>query len=507
MRKLIKYIVFCFLLSALSFQLSAQGIVQNFGAYSITMDSLNTHTGLQNQYLIVYGAHALNDGYGGVFIYDSLSTATEIPFKVIKPTGITTGRWIAVQIAGAGSGDSSIYNNPDFVVINILTIPPSSPSTGDKYLAGIGSAGAWSGQDNDIETWSGSAWTPTVPTKGQLLINGFNDDVLKFDGTNWNVITTTYIFHNKGDNYGPINLTIGNKKNKYFHFLTNNIDRGGFSNAGYFSLYSVRDYVSGDSVLTIHNGEVRRAPASAFSGSGSTNLNIGSAYRWAVPGTNNIKTFRAGLGFILDSSSHTNELTGKVDTAYLNTLYSNAVLRITNSDFSTSVNYVNTSFTGKVPTVYYNNIQRNLYFGTEYDTLSGGGIKLLLWTVASGDYYYISGSNIVANIGGGGGSVAPVQQNYTSGSAVTVTNGVNVLNVNPSSTLSSSTITLPATANTDGTIEIYFGGTLTTGTVVTSLTISPNTGQTIIQAAAPTSASAGESISYRLIGTTWRARF
>jgi hypothetical protein len=269
MRKLIKYIAFCFLLSALTFQLSAQGIVQKFGAYSITMDSLNTHTGLQNQYLIVYGAHALNDGYGGVFIYDSLSTATEIPFKVIKPTGITTGRWIAVQIVGAGSGDSSIYNNPDFVVINILTIPPGSPSTGDKYLAGIGSAGAWSGQDNDIETWSGSAWTPTVPTKGQLLINGFNDDVLKFDGTNWNVITTTYIFHNKGDNYGPINLTIGNKKNKYFHFLTNNIDRGGFSNAGYFSLYSVRDYVSGDSVLTIHNGEVRRAPFSAFSGGAS----------------------------------------------------------------------------------------------------------------------------------------------------------------------------------------------------------------------------------------------
>jgi hypothetical protein len=302
MRKLIKYIVFCFLLSALSFQLSAQGIVQKFGAYSITMDSLNTHTGLQNQYLIVYGAHALNDGYGGVFIYDSLSTAIEIPFKVIKPTGITTGRWIAVQIVGAGSGDSSIYNNPDFVVINILTIPPSSPSTGDKYLAGIGSAGAWSGQDNDIETWSFSAWTPTVPTKGQLLINGFNDDVLKFDGTNWNVITTTYIFHNKGDNYGPINLTIGNKKNKYFHFLTNNIDRGGFSNAGYFSLYSVRDYVSGDSVLTIHNGEVRRAPASAFSGSsGLTDFTSGNLSPLFTTSVAN-HTTTPGLSFSLSNA-------------------------------------------------------------------------------------------------------------------------------------------------------------------------------------------------------------
>jgi hypothetical protein len=183
----------------------------------------------------------------------------------------------------------------------------------------------------------------------------------------------------------------------------------------------------------------------------------------------------------------------------------NTILRITNSDFTTSVNYVNTSLTGKVPYVFYNNVNKYLQFGSDYDTLSGGGIKLLNFTVASGDIYYIIGSNLVANIGGSGGSVAPVQQDYTSGATVTVTNGVDVLNVNPASTLASSTITLPATANTDGFIEIYFGGTLTSGAVVTSLTISPNTGQTIIQAAVPTSANAGEYIKYRLIGTTWRS--
>lgn len=52
-------------------------------------------------------------------------------------------------------------------------------------------------------------------------------------------------------------------------------------------------------------------------GGGNTNSNIGSGYRWAVPGTNNVKTVFGGYAFNWDSTSNTNALTGTVDSAVL----------------------------------------------------------------------------------------------------------------------------------------------------------------------------------------------
>lgn len=50
---------------------------------------------------------------------------------------------------------------------------------------------------------------------------------------------------------------------------------------------------------------------------GATNSNIGAGYRWAVPNTNNIKTSFAGYGILNDSSSNSNAITQKADTATL----------------------------------------------------------------------------------------------------------------------------------------------------------------------------------------------
>lgn len=52
-------------------------------------------------------------------------------------------------------------------------------------------------------------------------------------------------------------------------------------------------------------------------GTGNPNSNIGSFYRWAVPGTNNIKTFAPGYGILIDSTSNANTLTAKVDTSVI----------------------------------------------------------------------------------------------------------------------------------------------------------------------------------------------
>jgi lysophospholipase L1-like esterase len=54
---------------------------------------------------------------------------------------------------------------------------------------------------------------------------------------------------------------------------------------------------------------------------GNTNSNIGSGFRLAVPNTNNIKTVFAGLNLLLDSSTNTNALTFKMDTAGVSSYY------------------------------------------------------------------------------------------------------------------------------------------------------------------------------------------
>lgn len=105
---------------------------------------------------------------------------------------------------------------------------------------------------------------------------------------------------------------------------------------------------------------------------------------------------------------------------------------------------------------------------------------------------------------GGGGGVDTIQV-HTSGTTVTVSTGVNILYVDPASTLATLTITLPATPNYRGTLDIFFGGTLTSGNVVTAITISPNSGQTKLEASTPGYVEAGEHISYqyRVANTKW----
>ena len=101
---------------------------------------------------------------------------------------------------------------------------------------------------------------------------------------------------------------------------------------------------------------------------------------------------------------------------------------------------------------------------------------------------------------------ASVTQTYTSGSSVTINNNTTWLIVNPSSIKSTLTITMPATPTDAQSILISFGGTVTSGNgVVTSLTISPNSGQTLIQSTTPSFVEAGDAIQYRynLSNTSW----
>ena len=83
-------------------------------------------------------------------------------------------------------------------VVTAGTLDPTalSPSTGDRYLINGVGAGAWTGQDNNIAEWNGTAWVYTSPTTGMRV--GADDEpnvaFYLYGGVSWsskNVESTT----------------------------------------------------------------------------------------------------------------------------------------------------------------------------------------------------------------------------------------------------------------------------------------------------------------------------
>lgn len=248
----------------------SQRIEQQIGpAFAYNLDSLYNHTGNPFHPIWVLGRFSPNDGFANPYYWDPNSVAIEIPYQIIKVAGLDTGRWIQMQLFASGSSDTSVFNSPDYVVIDILTIPPSSPTTGDIYLAGVGSAGDWLNQDDNIQEWTGSTWQNTVPTIGQLLINAANNAVYKYTVGGWVVLALP--LHHNLDNYGEININAGNKRNKGFYFWTNNVNRGGFDSIGRAYIYNTPTGIGGtDSVLVQSGGIIKKiSPTYYGSGSGS----------------------------------------------------------------------------------------------------------------------------------------------------------------------------------------------------------------------------------------------
>jgi hypothetical protein len=85
------------------------------------------------------------------------------------------------------------------------------------------------------------------------------------------------------------------------------------------------------------------------------------------------------------------------------------------------------------------------------------------------------------------------QQSYTSGASVTCNNETTWLIINPTTLQTSLTVNLPSSPIANQDVLISFGGTLTTGVVVNTLTISP----TPLQSTTPSFIEVGESVGYR----------
>lgn len=89
-----------------------------------------------------------------------------------------------------------------------------------------------------------------------------------------------------------------------------------------------------------------------------------------------------------------------------------------------------------------------------------------------------------SSIGGGGSSGNFVGRDsvvtITAGSSSTVTDGYNIVQFNPSSVLGSYTLTLPTNWHTNNDVVVVFGGTITSGNPVVTLTVNAGSGQTAV---------------------------
>ncbi len=87
--------------------------------------------------------------------------------------------------SSSGGGGSIVDWKPN--VINIQTTPPGGPSVGDRYIVLPAGLGLWAGQDNNIATWDGAAWSFEVPENGWATYAETPELLYIFNGATWNV--------------------------------------------------------------------------------------------------------------------------------------------------------------------------------------------------------------------------------------------------------------------------------------------------------------------------------
>lgn len=163
-----------------------------------------------------------------------------------------------------------------------------------------------------------------------------------------------------------------------------------FRNDGSATMFPLphKTIAANDSVIVANGaGDLFKVPQSAIGGggSGSTNLNIGSGYRWAVPTTNNIKTFFSDGTLTLDSTTNTNAITAVVlhpNLEQTTTVSGNTSLTIASGEIleyilvdptSLTTNFqVGTTSTGSdlVPTQNLGALTKNLFVPTYRATAS-----------------------------------------------------------------------------------------------------------------------------------------
>ncbi len=81
--------------------------------------------------------------------------------------------------------DLQKYEFQKAVIDKDLLTPPGSPVAGDRYLINGVGAGAWSGQDDNIATWDGTAWIFATKREGMMTWVKDESKVYIYTGAVW----------------------------------------------------------------------------------------------------------------------------------------------------------------------------------------------------------------------------------------------------------------------------------------------------------------------------------
>lgn len=77
------------------------------------------------------------------------------------------------------------------VIDKDLTAPPGSPNIGDRYIVGSPATGAWTGHEDDIVEWDGSAGAFVTPDEGYATWVEDENLIYIYDGFSWVTVDTT----------------------------------------------------------------------------------------------------------------------------------------------------------------------------------------------------------------------------------------------------------------------------------------------------------------------------
>lgn len=71
------------------------------------------------------------------------------------------------------------------VISMSLTVPPVSPTKGDRYIVAASATGAWATHDKSIAWYDGTAWKFDAPAAGWETYNNADAKKYSYSGTTW----------------------------------------------------------------------------------------------------------------------------------------------------------------------------------------------------------------------------------------------------------------------------------------------------------------------------------
>lgn len=89
--------------------------------------------------------------------------------------------------SGALAGALDRLDWQESILDKDLAAPPGAPSVGDRYIIAAVASGAWTGKEDDIAEWSGSAWLFTAPDIGFAVWVEDENEIYYFFGGSWQV--------------------------------------------------------------------------------------------------------------------------------------------------------------------------------------------------------------------------------------------------------------------------------------------------------------------------------